>query len=377
MEPPRDTPAALSYNRPMTNKTPLYNLQRAAGASFTRLVDWEIADTFGSPADEYRAATEGAAVLDRSYMGRFNVTGKDALDLLNRLSSNRVDPLPPGMGAATILTTNKGRVIDLLHLFAVDERLVMLTSPETRERVAEYIDMFTFLEEAAMEDVTEATSMITVLGPSASDVVRRVTGLPAAALDPYGSLNVYLDGTAVMVLRTDPAGNPGYDFVVATDRAESAWSVLVDAGASPIGERTYNTLRVEAGVPRHGWELSEAVNPWEVNLAQYINFEKGCYIGQEVILRLNTYQKVQRRMARLSFSEAVVAEDAGLRSEEKDAGIVTSWIEHPQSGEVIGLGLVRSTYASAGAELEVVNKAGKQVGVATVREVLDKAPVLS
>ncbi|MCH7705728.1 MAG: aminomethyl transferase family protein [Chloroflexi bacterium] len=361
----------------MTSRTPLYDIQRGAGATFTHLAGWEIADTFGSPADEYRAATEGAAVLDRSYMGRFDVTGKDAPDLLNRLSSNRVDPLPPGTGAATILTTNKGRVIDLLHLFSVDDRLVMLTSPETRERVAEYIDMYTFLEEAALEDITEATSMITVLGPSATDVVRRVTGLAVVSLTPYGSLSVNLGDATAMVLRTDPAGNHGYDFVVAADQAEAVWSALVDAGASPIGERTYNALRVEAGVPRYGWELSEAVNPWEVNLAQYINFEKGCYIGQEVILRLNTYQKVQRRMARLSFSEAAAAEGAGMRVEGKDAGIVTSWIDHPQSGEAIGLGLVRSTYATAGAELEVVNEAGEQVAVATVREVLDRAPVLS
>ncbi len=360
---------------PMTSRTPLHDIQSGASATFTRLAGWEVADTFGSPADEYRAGTEGAAMLDRSYMGRFNVTGKDAPDLLNRLSSNRVDPLPPGTGAATILTTNKGRVIDLLHLFAVHDRLVMLTSPETRERVAEYIDMYTFLEEAALEDVTEATSMITVLGPGAPDVARRVTGL-AVPLEPYGSLSVNLGGAAAMVLRTDPTGNPGYDFVVAADQAEDAWSALVDAGASPIGERTYNAMRVEAGVPRYGWELSEAVNPWEVDLAQYINFEKGCYVGQEVILRLNTYQKVQRRLARLSFSEATVAEGAGLQREEKDAGIVTSWIEHPQSGEAIGLGLVRSTYATAGAELEVVNKAGEQVAVATVREVLDRAPVL-
>ena len=130
-------------------------------------------------------------------------------------------------------------------------------------------------------------------------------------------------------------------------------------------------------MPRYGWELSEAVNPWEVNLAQYINFEKGCYIGQEVILRLNTYQKVQRRMARLTFSETAAVEGAGLRVEEKDAGIVTSWIEHPRSGEAIGLGLVRSTYAEAGAELKVVDGAGDRVAVATVQEVLDRAPVLS
>ena len=93
--------------------------------------------SFGDPAAEYTAVTEGVVVTDRSYIGRFRATGKDMLDLLNRLSSNKLEELPPGTGKGSILPTNKGRVIDLLHIFARDDHLLLLTSPQTRERIAD------------------------------------------------------------------------------------------------------------------------------------------------------------------------------------------------------------------------------------------------
>ena len=351
-------------------RSPQHNIQQRSGAAFTQLFGWETADSFGDAASEYRAATEGVALLDRSYAGRFRVTGKDALDLLNRLSSNKVDVLPPGTGAGTILPTNKGRVIDLLHLFATEDYLLMLTSPQTRQRVAEWIDLYTFLEEVSLEDVTEATAMVTVLGPQAPALLERITGLSIAHLEPYASTPVTIDGVAALLLRTDPTGTPGYDLVVPAEQGEALWSALADpaTGATPVGEGTYNILRVEVGLPRYGRELSEEANPWEVNLHQYIDFEKGCYTGQEVILRLHHYQKVQRQLMSLTFTAPGPVEGATLRQGDKEAGKVTSAVPHPLSGETIGLGMVRGTFAAPETELEVVSVAGEAVAKACVRE---------
>ena len=352
------------------NETPLHRIQQRSGATFTQLFGWETANTFGDAASEYRAATESVALLDRSYAGRFRVTGKDALDLLNRLSSNKVDLLPPGTGAGTILPTNKGRVIDLLHLFATEDHLLMLTSPQTRQRVAEWIDLYTFLEDVALEDVTESTAMLALLGPQAPSLLERITGLSIAHLEPYASTPVTIDGVAALLLRTDPTGTPGYDLVVPAEQGEALWSALADpaTGAAPIGEGTYNALRPEAGIPRYGWELSEEVNPWEVNMHQYIDFEKGCYTGQEVILRLYHYNKVQRQLVSLTFTAPGPVEGAKLRQGDKEAGKVTSAVPHPLSGETIGLGIVRGTFATSETELEVVNAAGEVVAKASVRE---------
>ncbi len=357
-------------------RAPLHKHHRDAGATFAELFGWELPHSYGDPAAEYDAARESVAVMDRSYVGRFRVTGKDTLDLLNRLSSNKVDPLPPGTGAVTILPTNKGRVIDLLNLFARDDHLLMLTSPQTRERVAEWIDLYTFLEEVALEEITQGTAMIAVLGPQAARIVDDLLGLATANLEPYASVAVSINGFEATLLRSDPLRAPGCDILLPAQQAPDTWNALIAAGAVPIGERAFDLLRIEAGIPRYGWEMSEAVNPWEVNLQEYINFEKGCYIGQEVILRLNTYQKVQKHLMALALSNAAqVAPGHKLYLGEQQAGVVTSLAQRPTSGETIGLGLIRRAFATSGMELRVVAKGGEQIASATLGTLPTRVPV--
>ena len=359
------------------NRLPLHHLHQQLGASFTGLADWEVPAAYKDAASEYRAATEGVALIDRSYLGRFRVQGKDALDLLNRLSTYKVDVLPEGTGAATALLTNKGRVIDLLHLFATEDGLLMTTSPHTRQRVAEWVELYTFLEEVSLEDATERTAMLTLLGPEVDGLLERLFSVHPARLELYGSSKVSLNGTEVTLLRTDPLDSPGYDIIVAAEDAERIWQALVDGGATPVGEEAYNALRIQAGVPRYGWELSEAVNPWEVNLDRYIHFEKGCYTGQEVVLRLYNYNKVQRRLVSLRLPSGDVAKGAKLQAEEKDAGWVSSIAIHPLTGQAIGLGVVRSAHIKEGATLQVLDTAGAIVGQATVEELPNVEAVAS
>ena len=359
-------------------QSPLHDLQKAADATWVRLFGWELPDSFGNTEAEYHAAHEGVAVMDRSYVGRFRVSGKDALDLLNRLSSNKLEELPPGAGKGSILPTNKGRVIDLLHLFAREDHLLMLTSPQTRERVAEWIDLYTFLEEMALEDVTESTAMLSVLGPRAGPLVQELSGVFVASLEPYASITAALNGIDVTLLRTDPLRSPGYDLIVPAQHAPEVWRTLLSSstGAAPIGERVFDLLRIEAGVPRYGWEVSEGVNPWEANLQEYINFEKGCYIGQEVILRLNTYQKVQRNLIALTFSGGDgVASGDKLYLGDEEAGVVTSVAERPGSGERIGLGLIRRALATPETELRVAGRGGGTAATATLHELPARVPV--
>ncbi|MDO8750060.1 MAG: aminomethyltransferase family protein [Dehalococcoidia bacterium] len=360
-------------------RTPLHNIQQRSGAAFVHHFGWEVASTFGDAAAEYQAARQGAALLDRSYVGRIRITGKDALDLINRLSSNKVDILPSGTGAGTVLPTSKGRIIDLIHLFATEDHLLMLTSPQTRRQVADWIDTYTFSEEIALDDVTEDTDMITLLGPGAPALLERLTGTPVAHLEPYASTHVLIDGVPALLLRTDPAGSPGYDLMTSADQGEVLWRALATpgTGATPVGEATYNVLRVEAGVPRYGWELSDEVNPWEVALHPFISFTKGCYTGQEVILRLYNYKRIQRQLVPVTFSSAEVAEGANLRQGDKEAGRVTSVIRHPVTGKAMGLAIVRNTFAAPGSELEVVGGKGGPVATATVVATSAKVAVVS
>ena len=174
--------------------TPLHAAQAKAGAVFASFDGWYLPRAFGDWSREYAAAREGAAVVDRSNFGRLRITGADALDLLNRLSTNNLIDLGPGEGASTVLTTNKGRIIDLLLVVArLGGELLVVTSPSAAEKVVEWIDLYTFGEDIAVQDVTEETALLSVVGPSAGDLL----GPGVRSLGLYGACEIDIEGVLV------------------------------------------------------------------------------------------------------------------------------------------------------------------------------------
>ena len=208
--------------------TPLREAQLRAGAEFGECA---LPVHFGDTIREYRAARQTAALLDRSAFGRLRISGADSLDLLNRLSTNKLTDVEPGHGAATVLTTNKGRVIDLLGIANLGDELLVITSPGTQERVVEWIDLYTFGEDVAVEDATESTAMLTVIGPAAAELL----GAAASGLDLFDSAELELNGELVTLVRTDALGVAGFDVVAPAEHAAGVWMALVDRGSGPHG----------------------------------------------------------------------------------------------------------------------------------------------
>ena len=304
--------------------------------------------------DEYVAAREGAAVYDRSYVGRLKAIGPDVLDLLNRLSTNRTDPLPPGEGSPTVLTTEKGRIIDLLLVLNLGGYILLITGPENGTRVAQWIDKYTFVEDITLEDVTGSTSLLSVLGPTGARVASQVFGAEVGKLQPYQSMKVEIAGTSAYLIRTDPMGQQGYDILIPAGLKDSMWSALADAGGVSIGEHAFDALRIASGMPLSGKELTEDYNPLEVGLAGCISFSKGCYIGQEVVARLDTYQKLQRHLVSLRLPSGPVARQGqALLHEGKAVGVITSLAVVPGEEGAVGMGYVRKLASEPGTRLSL------------------------
>ena len=131
--------------------------------------------TYGDVAAEHGASWRSAAVYDSSCIGRIKAVGADVLDLVNRLSTNAVDALAHGQGAPTILTTEKGRIVDLVMVANRGDYVLLLTSPDMAKEVVEWIDKYTFVEDVALEDITASTAMASVIGPDAPDLLGKVT----------------------------------------------------------------------------------------------------------------------------------------------------------------------------------------------------------
>ena len=345
---------------PSTIASILREAQAKAGAEFDRGEgSLALPAHFGDAASEYHAARHAAALLDRSVFGRLRITGADALDLLNRLSTNKLIDLQAGRGAGTVLTTNKGRIVDLLVVANLGEELLVITSPGTQERVVEWIDLYTFGEDITVEDATQSTALLSVVGPRAADAL----GDAVVGLERFDSTEVELGGRSLKAIRTDALGVAGYDVVAPVEHAASVCLDLADRGAVPVGDIAAEAVRIEQGVPRYGREMSEDYNPHEAGLLPFISFDKGCYIGQEVVVRLNTYRKVQKRLMGIAFDGEMPDSDALVEADGKQVGFLTSVADSPALGKPLALAYVRTAHAGAGLAVEVRSGSSAVAGV--------------
>lgn len=336
----------------------LHTIAAAAGSKFLERHGWEMPAAYADPTSEYQSVITGAALYDASHMGRLRATGDDVLDLLNRLSTNKVVDLEPGQGAPTILTTDKGRILDVITVAHAGDHLLLLTSPGTQDAVIQFLDKYTIMEDMTVEDVSAATTMLALWGPRAGETLETTTKTSGAdavgALPPYHTLATRVGECQVRVVAYPMSELPGYYVVCANADAEAVWQQLTGAGATPIGAEAYETARISIGVPAHGPEMGEEYNPLEAGLIGSIDFTKGCYIGQEVIARLDSYHKVQKYLVKLEFGPgSVVAPGAILTLDSKPVGKVTSVTSVPPTGRIVGLAYVRTQHAEIGARLEL------------------------
>ena len=305
-------------------------------------------------AAEYRAITQSAGLHDSSYAGRLKASGEDALDLLNRLSTNGIVNLAPGQGAPTILTTDRGRILDLLGVVNTGDYTLLLTSPGCQQAVIDWLDKYTIMEDLTVEDISADTAHFILCGPGSTAALADALSLPEEAalvdsLETYAAMPATVGGRGVLVVKRPLAGLPAFDVVMDADNGAEVWEALEAAGTLAVGQQAYDAALVQHGIPRHGREMGDAYNPLEAGLIGSVDFAKGCYIGQEVIARLDTYEKVQRYLVRLRFSAgAEVQEESGLELEGRNVGKVTSLAALPSTGELVGLGYVRTARAKPG-----------------------------
>ena len=348
--------------------TPLHKAQQKLGARFASVAGWAVAAHFGDVPAEYEAARKGAAIADASHCGRIHARGKDTLDLLNRLSTNLVDPLPEGAGQTTVITTGKGRVLDWVTVLPWGEDVLLLTSPERRGEVAEWIDMFTFEEDTTLEDVTESTAMLSVLGPTAELLAEQLLGVSTATLPQLGCTTVSWRSSEVFLARTNPAGQPGFNFVVPAETAAALWDAAVELGAAAIGQQALEALRIEVRVPRWGAEFTDDNNPLEAGLLREVSWTKGCYTGQEVVARLYNYHRIQRFMAAVDLpSDAGCPPGTVLMADGIAVGRVTSVSPVAHDGVQPALALIRAGHAAVGNTLHI-GESGPAVSVTWIAE---------
>ncbi len=299
---------------------------------------------------EHTAAQSGSVMIDASAWGRLKFTGKNRVDFLHRMSTNDLLKLAIGQGAGTVFTTPIARMIDRTVVYVRDSDVLMLTSRGNQARVFQWLRKYIFFnDDVQIKDVTNETGMISLYGATAIQVMARVAGVDLSALPLHHWRVAPMAEIEVMVTRADPIANGGFHLIFERNAQAKVWQALLNAGVVPLSEETYQVLRVEAGQPEFGRELGDDYIPLEANLWNDVNFKKGCYTGQEIIARMESRQKLAKRLVGLRFGEQVTL-PASLWIDDHEAGIVTSVVHSPALGW-IGLGYLKS---DGGAEGQVV-----------------------
>ena len=323
--------------------------------------------TLQQSASHPAATSSETLTVHHTAFGCLKATGEDALDLLNRLSTNKVDHLEPGHWAPTVLTSDRGRIVDLLCVVHAGDCVYLLTSPGQQQPVIEWLDKYTIMEDLEVADVSDSTAIIALAGKGSAAAL----GLDDDEPDylpgrQYPAPTVNVGGCdAIAVSRPLGGDLPCRLLVLPGEAASAVVAALTGSGAVEANAEEWETLRVRSGGPAFGSEMGEPYNPLEAGLIGVIDFTKGCYIGQEVIARLDSYDKVQRYMAVLRFSDdSEVTVGASLTHEGRTAGEVTSLYRTP-GGELRGLGYVRTAAADPGQTLELQAPAS---GAATVED---------
>jgi folate-binding protein YgfZ len=283
-----------------------------------------------------------ALVLERS-RGLFRVTGRDPVGMIHGLATADIEAVAPDRGAYTAFLTPKGRMVADARVFRLgDGSLLLDIDPGAAKTLGEHIGRFVPPLFAKAEDVSAAWAVVGVYGPGAD----AVAGKAAASLGARGVPRDTVEERVVRLedgfaARTRITGNEGWDFFVPADRRDQVVETLVGAGGRPGDPEALEALRVAAGRPRWGRELTEEVIPLEAGLLdRAISQTKGCYTGQEVIVRILHRGHVNRHLRRLEFSGA--PPDPGTELFEpggRARGVVTSAVANEAGA--IGLGFVR------------------------------------
>jgi folate-binding protein YgfZ len=306
--------------------------------------------------DELRAAFESCALADRSAdRYRLRATGPDMLDLLNRLSTAALAGLAPGAGKPTVLTTNKGRIVDYLLVFHLGEEGLLLTGAASRrEAVEQHLKRYALTARIGLADASSETVELALIGPRARDAAT-AAGLPAPA--PHATTTATVAGSPVHVLGHDGLSRAGLALLAPQAAVPELRGRLETAvariGGRPISPAAVECWRILCGLPLAGHELTEEHNPLEAGLWDAVSFDKGCYVGQEVVARLRTYDKVSRALVGLELAAAAQLPEPGtpLYAGTRAVGSVTSAVLPPDRPAAIALGYVKRRELGAGLEL--------------------------
>lgn len=323
---------------------------------------------FPPPSTGYEAARQHAAMI-RGDRGLIVVSGRDRAAYLQGLLTNDTVALAPGQGCYAAYLTPQGRMISDLFIHELGDVMLLVLPRTTTETVLARLDQFIFSEDVQLGDVSDTFVPLDVVGPDATRLVATLLEVPIdnlATLPPHGAVRAAFRGEPVIVRRIDDFGILAFELLAASDQMPAIEAMLRAAGVVELEDTGAEALRIEAGFPRFGRDMDGETIPLEAGIEERaISFTKGCYVGQEVIIRVmhRGHGRVARRLVGLVFDPAadIPAPASTLVAADKEVGTITSSVFSPALQRPIALAYLKRDFVAPGTQVATAAGAGAEV----------------
>jgi folate-binding protein YgfZ len=313
-------------------------------------------------------------LFDLGSRGAIVLTGKDRASFLHGLITNDVKKLNPGQGCAAAFLTAKGKMLADCFVLCEEDCLELDSEPELSGKIEDLFRKYLVFNDVQIENETATHNVLHLTaetsGGAVEDFLRRGMGAAAIGLGEAFSLPRELHshatvpgaagGGAIRIVRENRTGVPGYDLRLPSSLSKQIFSSLLSEGARLESLERLDALRIAAGIPRWGFELTEAVLPDEAGLRErgFISENKGCYVGQETVARIKTYGHVNRTLVLLAISGGNPRTGEKILFEGEECGAVTSATHGAAPGTGVALAYVKRERSVAGTALTVSSFAG-------------------
>ena len=338
----------------------LREIQRQFGA--TDLTENEsIINSFGNDVEGFKMAYDRAVVCDRSHWGLLKLAGDDRLRFLHNQTTNNINTLKPGLACDTVFVNSTGRIIDLATAYVTNDSILILVSPNRRHFLIEWMERYIFpMDKVKITDISEENTVFTLIGSECTKYLKEGGINDLAELLPENHCLTTMGETSIRIAVGSGLAIPGYTLIVPSNQVKTVWEQLMRLKIIPVGERVWEQLRIRQGRPVCDQELTEDYNPLEAGLWQAISLNKGCYIGQETIARLNTYKGVKQRLWGVKLSQEITPETP-IISNGKKIGVLTSCTKIDQ--DFLGLAYISTKAGGVGLNIQIGKAIGQVVKV--------------
>ena len=282
---------------------------------------------FGDLESELAALRAGCGVHDLGFRAKLSLTGGDRVRWLNGMVTNNIRDLATGHGLYAFLLNPQGRILGDLYAYNRGESIVVDTDRSQSEKILATFDHYIIMDDVEVKDVTDEVSAVGISGPRGREVLI-AAGFSVPEIQPLQLQSVTWQGIECSLV----CGEQGnWEIWISSSGVKKLWDALLAAGARPVGFEALEVHRIESGIPAYGIDIRDRDLPQETEQARALNFNKGCYVGQEIVERIRSRGAVHRKFTGFVVNGTVAA-GSKVVSGGKEVGEITSVAELPMTG---------------------------------------------